>query len=56
MDISEADDAYIKECEALFNEAENHFTEKEYLKMDRLVKKDYSNVNSRINSNLVAPK
>ena len=40
------------ECEELFKDADSYFDNKEHEKMQKLIKKDYSQVNSRINTNL----
>jgi hypothetical protein len=40
------------ECEELFKDADSYFDNKEHEKMQKLVKKDYSQINSRINTNL----
>lgn len=52
MPIAESDIAFLEECKELFSEAENYFEQKEYEKVDRLAKKDYTKINRRINTNL----
>lgn len=46
----------MQESQALFQEAEEYFMRKEQDKMESKSKKDYTKVNSRINTNLNGPK
>lgn len=46
---------FIAECNGLMTQAEEYFGAKERQRQDRMVKRDYTKVNSRINTNLAAP-
>ena len=54
--VSEQEMSFMHECETLFLEAENYFQMRDQQKAVHMVKKDYTKINSRINTNLAAAK
>jgi hypothetical protein len=54
-DHTEQELNFISECNGLMSQAEEYFGAKERQRQDRMVKRDYTKVNSRINTNLAAP-
>ena len=44
------DNELLNQCEILFNETEEYMKQQEYEKMERLMRKDYTKVHSKIDS------
>lgn len=52
-DHTEQEASFLQDCDGLMNQAGEYFSHKEVKKMESLVKKDYTKINSKINTNLV---
>ena len=53
---TEQENNFLVECDGLISQAEEYFENKEKLRVDRMVRRDYKKVNSRINTNLAIGK
>ena len=55
-DLPENEAAFITESEQLFTEVDDYFLNKDQEKQEKLIKKDYTKINSKINTNLHGPR